>query len=106
MATLGKLYSFNTGRHYGPEKQPIDWMVVANDEPTAPFFFPHYVLFHDRARGITGTIPCLVHNIKDLVSYRWVLAMYDEYQYISEDKVITILAKAKEAQCTTTTDLC
>lgn len=108
MSDLNRVYTFNTGRHYGPEKQPIDWMVIENpDERTSPFYFPYYVLFNDRARGIPGVIPCLVNNIKDLVNYNWVLSMYDNYQYVSDDKAATIIEKAKkEAQCSTTTDLC
>lgn len=96
MAKLNKVYSFNTGRHYAENKQPIDWMIVntPKEERTSPFYFPHYVYFTDRARGISGIIPCMVGNIEDLIHDSWVKNQYDSYQYRDNIEVMTIINEA------------
>ena len=97
MAKLDTLYHFNTGRWYGENKQPIDWMVVKNTERVEPFYFPYYVYFADRARGIAGIIPVMFGNIEDLLNNNWVLGQYDAYQYHDTSSVLERLKDAAPA---------
>lgn len=46
------LASFNTGRHYGPDKQPIDVYLIESGEDWAGSYM--VVEFHDKARMIKG----------------------------------------------------
>ena len=100
MTKKDQVYSFNTGRYYGKDKQPIDWMLV--DSPAgqqiAPFWISYYVLFVDRGRGIAGIIPVLMGNYQDLMNNQWVLDQYDAYQYIGSNDAEERIDEALKSQ--------
>lgn len=98
MAVLNKLYLFNTGKYYGPDRQPIEWMVVKNPtEYDGRFHCSYHILFNDVARNIMGTIPCLVHNL-ELINDSMVQSLYECYQYVSDVSVLDTLSACKEGR--------
>ena len=49
---FGELHHFNTGRYYGPEKQPITWARYSDGNTGNTG-----IVFTDHARGITKLLP-------------------------------------------------
>lgn len=86
--TIGALHTFNTGRQYAKDGQPIVWAVLKCSEP-----YGQCVVFIDQARGIDGVIDLHFGNL-DLIDDRWVLRAYDDHHYRHGFELVNMLRKA------------